>query len=291
MFTIQDYIDSLNRDKESLVANLTTKGISASDSETFTTLVPKVLDIISVNNQSKSTTITSNTTTTITPDEGYTGLSSVEVTTNVALDLSDYFNSSMTAPNSQQTTGLSKLIKKIPSNTVLPTDLSYGFTGAIDINVDNLDFSSVQNFSNCFSNNINMVTSPNINTSSATKMSNMFSNCFNLVTVRNYDMSHVTDISGMFNGDTKLENLPLMNLSSISGKWSLNSVFSTNVLTNDSLNNLLGSLATITSAYTGTKTLKFVFGNSDISQYYPASTIEQMSNYQDFIDAGWTIGY
>ena len=291
MFTIQDYIDSLNRDKESLVANLTTKGISCSDSETFTTLVPKVLDITSVNNQSKTATITSNTTTTITPDTGYTGLSSVEVTTNIEADVGEYFNSSMTGPNFKQTTGLSKLIKKIPSNTVLPTDLSYGFTGAININVENLDFSSVQNLSNCFSNNDNMVTSPNINTSSATNMSNMLSNCSNLVTVRNYDMSHVTDISGMFNGDTKLENLPLMNLSSISGQWSLNSIFSSNVLTNDSINNILGSLATVTSAYTGTKTLKYVFGNADKSQYYPASTIEQMSNYQAFINAGWTIGY
>ena len=206
-------------------------------------------------------------------------------------DLSEYFNSSMTGPNYQTSTGLSKLIKKLPNNTVLPTDLSYGFAGAININVDNLDFSSVQNFSNCFSTNSNMVTSPNINTSSATKMSGMFSSCVNLVTVRNYDMSHVTDISAMFNSDMALANVPLMNLSSISGNWSLNSVFSSDVLTNDSINNILGSLATVTSAYTGTKTLKFMFGNADKSQYYPASTIEQMSNYQAFINAGWTIGW
>ena len=45
MFTINEYINSLKQDKSTLVTNLTTKGVIASDSETFTTLVPKVLDI------------------------------------------------------------------------------------------------------------------------------------------------------------------------------------------------------------------------------------------------------
>ena len=43
--TVQEYITSLNTDKQTLVNNLTTKGVSASNEETFTTLVPKVLDI------------------------------------------------------------------------------------------------------------------------------------------------------------------------------------------------------------------------------------------------------
>ena len=43
--SIQAYIISLNTDKEHLVENLNTKGVEASGTETFTSLVPKVLDI------------------------------------------------------------------------------------------------------------------------------------------------------------------------------------------------------------------------------------------------------
>lgn len=43
--SIQAYITSLNTDKEHLVENLNTKGVEASGTETFTSLVPKVLNI------------------------------------------------------------------------------------------------------------------------------------------------------------------------------------------------------------------------------------------------------
>lgn len=43
--SIATYLTALDRDRDALAANLTTKGVLASSSETFTTLVPKVLDI------------------------------------------------------------------------------------------------------------------------------------------------------------------------------------------------------------------------------------------------------
>lgn len=43
--SIATYLTALDRDRDALAANLTTKGVPASSSETFTTLVPKVLDI------------------------------------------------------------------------------------------------------------------------------------------------------------------------------------------------------------------------------------------------------
>lgn len=45
MPTITDYLNNLKKDKDNLVSNLNTKGISAENSETFTSLVPKVLEI------------------------------------------------------------------------------------------------------------------------------------------------------------------------------------------------------------------------------------------------------
>lgn len=47
MATTSDYLTQLQNDKATLVDNLTTKGVTASDDETFTELVPKVLDISS----------------------------------------------------------------------------------------------------------------------------------------------------------------------------------------------------------------------------------------------------
>ena len=44
-YNAYDYINSLKADKQTLVNNLVTKGVSASNEETFTTLAPKVLNI------------------------------------------------------------------------------------------------------------------------------------------------------------------------------------------------------------------------------------------------------
>ena len=187
MFTIQDYIDSLNRDKESLVANLTTKGISCSDSETFTTLVPKVLDIISVNNQSKSETITSNTTTLIEPDTGYTGLSSVSITTNVQLGLNDYFITEADSSISEA----KKLIKKFDS------PITFTFAG--------------QNYNGFFMGLSSLVEAPMI-TNQLKNISNMFSGCSGLVSVPIYDTSTMTQASNTFFNCTSLSDTALDNI-------------------------------------------------------------------------------
>lgn len=52
MATTTDYINSLKQDKTNLVNNLVEKGVEATEDETFTSLVPKVLDI-----QSGGTTV------------------------------------------------------------------------------------------------------------------------------------------------------------------------------------------------------------------------------------------
>lgn len=45
MATTKDYLDQLTADKATLVQILNAKGVTASDTETFTELVPKVDDI------------------------------------------------------------------------------------------------------------------------------------------------------------------------------------------------------------------------------------------------------
>ena len=262
MFTIQDYIDSLNRDKESLVANLTTKGISASDSETFTTLVPKVLDITSVNNQSKSETITSNTTTTITPDEGYTGLSSVEITTNVALDLSDYFTNTLEYNSTTYQSSAKNMIKTIPPNTVVSgTSLKlvfYQFMSLTTLPI--IDTSSVTDMEGMCNGCVSLVSFPALNTSNVRNMMSMFNNCGNLTTFPALNIPSATNLQYMFSG--------------------------CNALTDTSLDNILQMCISATS-FTGTKTLAYLsITNASV---YPASRIEALPHYQDFVNAGWTI--
>lgn len=45
MSTVAELITSLNAQKDALAANLVTKGVAATDTEGFSTLVPKVLEI------------------------------------------------------------------------------------------------------------------------------------------------------------------------------------------------------------------------------------------------------
>ena len=194
MFTIQDYIDSLNRDKESLVANLTTKGISCSDSETFTTLVPKVLDIVTPNLQSKSETITANTTTLIEPESGYNGLSSVSITTNVEADMSEYISPIISAGTNRNSgySGWDHMLKKIPATTTVSgTSLKWAFSSIV---------------------NTSLTQAPYLDTSQVTNMEQMFYGSAYFTTIPLYNTSSVTTMQGAFsyiNGltDTSLDNI------------------------------------------------------------------------------------
>ena len=84
MATTQEYINQLKIDKQNLVSKLNEMGVEANNSETFTSLVPKISTIVtSPVLQNKSINITENGTQNIEADEGYDGLSIVNVTTNV----------------------------------------------------------------------------------------------------------------------------------------------------------------------------------------------------------------
>jgi len=56
-------------------------------------------------------------------------------------------------------------------------------------------------------------------------------------------------------------------------------------LSNESLNNVLQMCINATS-YAGTKTLKYI--GLTIAQ---ANICQSLSNWQEFLDAGWTAGY
>lgn len=347
--TTSDYLTQLQQDRDNLVDNLTTKGITGlTGDETFTELVPEVLNI---------------------PSGG--------------ADLSEYFNNTISASSSS---GVLELVKKIPNNITLSgnsmQNLFKGYTGS---SFPTIDTSSVINMNAAFQGCINMTTPPITTTPLVTNISSMFDGCTSLtgsitlslpeatnitstfqncsslnsviltipkaqyvnsifkgctsltsVTLNNSNKimivgsmfegcSNLESISmpngtgtcanaaaSVFKGCSKLETAPYLNLS---GVYSISSMFqdcselknipaytitSTTMLsnafkgvtklTNESLNNVLATCISA-SSYGATKTLYYLFGNVDMSQYYPSSTIQGLSNYQTFINAGWTIGW
>lgn len=64
--------------------------------------------------------------------------------------------------------------------------------------------------------------------------------------------------------------------------------FKIKAMNDDSLNNILKMCINVSSSYSRAKTL-YELGLK--SNNYPASRIQALSNYNDFITAGWSIGY
>jgi len=92
-------------------------------------------------------------------------------------------------------------------------------------------------------------------------------------------------MNNMCNGCINLTTIPLLNTSSV--ETMTNMFSSCSNLTDTSLDNILQMCVGATS-YTGTKTLATLGFNAT---NYPATRIQALPHYQNFIDAGWTIGY
>ena len=167
-----------------------------------------------------------------------------------------------------------------------------------------------------FQNDTNLVILPEIDTSKMSDMSVMFSGCNNLREIKSivmpttntnnnsmfyncinikvldlnyFNTSNVTNMFAMFSGCNNLETITFGNnfvLTSVSGTG-LNSMFyNCKKLDNDTLNQILHICTTTTSVYGGDKTLLRLGINSSFVNY---NNISNLSNYQDFLNAGWTI--
>lgn len=151
------------------------------------------------------------------------------------------------------------------------------------IKIKNLDTSNMVNFYQTFNACTKLNELPELNTSKATTMYGMFSNCYSLVTIPELDTKLVTDMSYMFAGCTSLKNIPLFDTSSVTTmKFMFNMCTG---LSDESLNNIL-AMCTNAVNYAQTKTLSSLYLTSD-----QATICQGLSNYQAFLDAGWTTGY
>lgn len=150
-----------------------------------------------------------------------------------------------------------------------------------------VDTSTIENMGSKFYNCSNLVSVPLLDTSNSTNFYRTFYMCNKLVDIPLLDTSKGTSMGEMFFGCYDLKNIPVFDTSSVTAYGFYNTFLNCNSLTDESLNNILKMCINATS-YTGTKKLSYM-GLS--SSYYSTSKIQSLSNYQDFIDAGWTIGY
>lgn len=171
-----------------------------------------------------------------------------------------------------------------------------GFDGAPHSMIDDYNYSAqiqsafvpAEDLSNKYKNDTKMIYVPAIDTSTAENMRYMFAYCSNINSVAPINTSNVYNFKSMFDSCGKLRDVPIFDLSSVTYWGNLNWMFhDCNSLTDESLDNILQSCISATSV-SDTKTLV----NMGISSsYYSASRIQALPHYQDFIDAGWTIGY
>ena len=122
-----------------------------------------------------------------------------------------------------------------------------------------------------------------LNTSSITNIRDMFNGCHALETIPLFNTENVTNMTSTFSNCYCLQKVPILNTSKVT---SLNGMFSyCRLLTDESLDNILQMC--INSLETNKTLARLGFVSTD----YPASRIHALPHYQDFIDAGWTIGY
>lgn len=205
--TTADYLTQLQTDKSTLVSNLTSKGITGlTGNETFTELVPKVLDIQSGGNSS------------FTGHYDATGLASIGWD-STTIDF--YQNNAVTwnqsedsiyALTSADLSGINDTTARfLPASSTVTNFSSY----RVLMGLPALNISSVTNGSYLFSNCWSLMAVPLINTSGLTDSSYMFNYCYNLRTIASINLSHVTNASYMFNYCYNLEKVPNLDLSSV----------------------------------------------------------------------------
>lgn len=116
--------------------------------------------------------------------------------------------------------------------------------------------------------------------------SDMFASCHNLISVNKIEGALQSCVR-MFANCEKLVTIPELDCSNLNSNVAMQDMFDKcPMLSNESLNNILNTCAKSSITKSSYKILKSIGLTSD-----QATTCEGLSNYQAFLDAGWTTGY
>lgn len=150
--------------------------------------------------------------------------------------------------------------------------------------IPQLDLSKATGCATMFSGCINLESVPALNMSLCTNANQMFYGCENLVSVGQLTTTNLQNATQMFCRCTVLRDLPEMNWSKVTSmQYAFRYMYG---LSDESLNNILKTCISATS-YTGTKTLYYL----GVSSNYTSAKIQSLPSYQDFVNAGWSIGF
>ena len=173
--------------------------------------------------QEKTATIVQNGSQTITPDEGFDGMSSVQINAAItgassAIDFSSIgydaeFSAELNAKWNNDV-AYSKTLYDAwnPSNT---SAASLYIGDKKLIYVPNIDTSNVTNMNGMFRGCHSLTSVPSFNTSNVTDMSSMFVYCSSLKTVPLFDTSNVTNMGYMLQFCSSLTTVPSFNTSNV----------------------------------------------------------------------------
>ena len=173
--------------------------------------------------QEKTATIVQNGSQTITPDEGFDGMSSVQINAAItgassAIDFSPIgydaeFSAELNAKWNDDV-AYSKTLYDAwnPSNTSA-TSLYIGDKKLVY--APNIDTSNVSNMNGMFRGCTSLTSVPSFNTSNVTDMSSMFVDCSSLKTVQLFDTSNVTNMGYMLQFCSSLTTVPSFNTSNV----------------------------------------------------------------------------
>ena len=193
--------------------------------------------------------------------------------------------------NTSKVTNMEGMFNGCTNLTTIPlldtsnvTSMNYMFTDCTNLTtIPLLDTSSATDTSYMFNGCTSLTTIPLLNTSKVTNMRGMFNGCTNLTTIPELDTSSVTNMGTMFSDCSKLTTIPLLNTSNITSMYYMFDGCTS--LNNESLNNILAMCANA-AKITSNKTLMYIGLTEE-----QANICQSLSNYQDFINAGWTTGY
>lgn len=121
-----------------------------------------------------------------------------------------------------------------------------------------------------------------LNFATVTYAAGTFRDCSSLEEVPAFNFSVLEDTNDMFNGCTKLITIPAFSFNTVT--TATNMFLNCTALSDNTLNSILGMCAT--NNLLVTKTLAYLGLTSE-----QATKCASLSNYQTFIDAGWTTGY
>ena len=282
MATTADYLTQLQADKQALVNNLVTKGVEATNDETFTSLVPKVLEISSGGAELPTLTSASylfmngerldamnELIGMLSPDitnfrNMYSGCSTLTEAKTINTSNGTNFNNMYS--------GCSNLTKLPEMDTSKGKTFNYFLSGCSElIEYPNLDLSNATEIEDMLQSCTGLTIIPSLYTPNVKRFNYMFNQDKNITTIGEIDGSSADSLSSMFNNCTSLANFG--GIKDLGKGYSTSYVVNYNSytltlsscpLTHDSLMNVINKLYDI--ATKGCRAQKLQLGSTNLAK-------------------------